>query len=112
MSWNAANDYPVTNIQFFNCIFSGGYTFYKSATTASFINCVMSSPAIIGHSSVNVGDAGVLMKNCIFGASGAANNVNTVFESNFFAEDNPRCLPPGNNNHWGQTWANLFAREG
>lgn len=112
MFYSGVNDYPVTNLQVYNCILESTFTLYKASTTASFINCAMPSPSVIGNQSLNLNDAGVLVKNCILAASGAASNVNTVFESNFFGEAQPATLPSGSNNRWSQDWATLFTRNG
>lgn len=112
MVWNSPDDFPVTNLQVYNCIIGGGFNLYKSGTTASFINCVSASPSIVGNFSLGLNDAGVLVKNCILGGANTSTNINTVYESNFFAETQPAVLPAGSNNRWGNDWTVLFNRLG
>jgi len=41
-----------------------------------------------------------------------SNNINTVYENNFFTSSQPTPLPMGSNNRWGQSYATLFNRLG
>lgn len=107
MLWNAAADYPVTNLQVFNC-YIYGFTLYKSATSAVFVNCVTASPTFVGNYFLSLNDAGALVRNCILGGASSSSNINTIFENNFFMESQPPVLPPGSNNRWGQTYTALF----
>jgi len=102
-------DYPVENLQVFNC-YVANFTLYKTTTTASFFNCVMGSPSIVGAASLSLNNASVLVKNCILAAAGTTQNINTIFENNFFGEVQPAVLPAGSNNRWGQVWSVLFTR--
>ena len=68
MYGNAANDFPVTNLQIYNCIFGygTGFTLFKKNTTAFIINCVIASPKVSGaNGSMRSNDANVLVKNSI-----------------------------------------------
>ena len=105
MGWNGPNDFPCTNIQVYNCLIES-YAMYKPASSAIFVNCV--SSGVFGP--LNLTDASVLVKNCIFGYSGYAGNINTVYENNFFIEANPGVAVPGSNNRWGQDYNVLFQR--
>ena len=108
MNGQQPTDYPITNLQVFNC-----YVSYvglsNTATSAVFLNCVSPSPTVSG-TALSLTNAGVLVRNCIFGYSNAAANINTIYENNFFTEAQPAVAPPGTNNWWGQTFANLFTR--
>lgn len=108
MQWGAEADNPVTNLSVFNCIIYS-FSLQKSGTSAVFINCVSPSPDIVGNYALALNDAGALVKNCILGNSGV-NNINTIFENNFFTIAEPGTLPPGTNNRWGQSYAVLFNR--
>jgi hypothetical protein len=110
MQWNGVNDYPVTNVQVYNSIIYS-FNLYKAGSSASIINCVSASPAYASYS-VNFQNAGVLVKNSILAYSGAASNINTVYENNFFGDAQPAVLPPGSNNRWSQDWSTLFNRIG
>jgi hypothetical protein len=100
---------PTTNIQIYNCIYYS-INFYMAGTSGSIINCVSPNPQYVG-TSLNLNNAGFLVKNCIIGGYDAG-NINTVWENNFFFTAQPAILPPGSNNRWGQVWANLFNRLG
>jgi len=104
----SSNDYPVNNLQVFNCI-AGAIYLDKSTTTASFINCV-SSPSIYQGSGLSLNNATVLVKNSILSSASSTQNINTVYENNFFQQAQPVVLPPGSNNRWGQDWSVLFNR--
>lgn len=69
----------------------------------------MPAPSIIGNGTLTLNDAGVLVKNCIFGGPGSS-NINTIFENNFFSEIEPAVLPLGSNNRWSQDWSVIFNR--
>lgn len=107
MSHNSIDDYPVTNLQIYNCII-GSFILYKTGTTATIVNCV--SPR--GSSPFSFNDASVVVKNCIAYMSNSVNNTNTVYENCFFEETQPATLPAGSNNRWNQSWATLFNRLG
>lgn len=107
MPWSADADYPVNNLQVFNCIVYG-FTLYKAGTTASFINCATPSPDLVGNYAIALNNASALVKNSIIGGAGTATNINTVYENNLFAEAQPAQLPAGSNNKWGQTWTSIF----
>jgi hypothetical protein len=112
MQWNSINDFPVTNIQVYNCIINN-FNLWKASTSAAFINCVGQSSNTYGwYSYLNLNDAGCLVKNCILYYSQASINVNTVYESNFFAEAQPIPVIPGSNNRWSQDWGSIFNRLG
>ncbi len=97
------------NTLIYNCILYS-VNFYMPGTSGAIINCVTASPNY-GSSSVNLQEAGFLVKNCII-SNYSSSNVNTVWENNFFGTGQPAILPQGSNNRWGQTWANLFNRLG
>ena len=103
------NAKPLSNLQVFNCILNG-VTLYGTATTATIVNCVSASAGYV--MTLNLNDAGVVVKNCIFYRSNSNNNINTVYENCFFGEAQPSVLPSGNNNRWSQSWAALFNRLG
>lgn len=106
MQWNSAADYPVNNLQVFNC-YVAGFSLYKTGTSAVFINCV--GPAVTWMILPN--EANVLVRNCIlYGIH--PSTTNTIFENNFIITAQPSTLPPGTNNRWGQSFANLFQRVG
>lgn len=101
-----------TNIKISNSILQF-LAFYQNGSTGSIINCIM--PNLQDNAGVqpqwNLNTAAFLVKNCIiFGYN--ANNVNTLWENNFFSTNQPAVLPAGNNNRWGLTWASLFDRLG
>jgi hypothetical protein len=108
------SNFPCTNIQFYNCIFAGSLGMSQTGNTSNgaIINCVTMPNTIVGNSEfLSLGAAGFLVKNSILcGYSGT--NINTVYESNFFAPAQPATLPQGSNNRWSITWANLFNRLG
>lgn len=108
-NYSGENAKPITNFQIFNCILAD-VTLEGSATTASIVNCVSTSPSY--GLNLNLYDAGVLVKNCIFARSNSTVNINTVYENCFFGEAQPAVLPGGSNNRWGQSWATLFNRLG
>jgi len=110
MVWNGINYGLVTNIQVYNS-YVQNVTFFNSSTTAAIINCVCTSPEYSGGS-LNLNEAGVLVKNSIFNSANITTNVNTVFENNFFFEAQPVQTVPGSNNRWNQRWNNLFERLG
>ena len=108
MGWSAIDDYAVTNLQVFNCYISD-FRLYLTGTSAVFVNCV-GGPNTIAGPSVTANNAGVLIRNCIFGYSNAALNINTIYENNFFQEAQPVATIPGNNNRWSQSYFTLFNR--
>lgn len=107
MNWQ--DRHACINTQIYNSII---YTanFYDAGSSGSIINCVTASPNY-GGGSLNLTNAGFLVKNCII-ASYNANSINTVFENNFFGSNQPATLPSGSNNRWGQDWASIFNRLG
>ena len=107
---NNADDpnYALTNLQLFNCIISS-ISLSGTNVTASVINCVADFSTQFGPGFNN---ANVLLRNSIFYRSYSEFNPNTVYENNFFIEDQPAVLPPGSNNRWGQTTETLFNRLG
>ncbi|MES2648373.1 MAG: hypothetical protein V4717_15960 [Bacteroidota bacterium] len=103
---------PITNLQVYNCIIRTA-TLHKAGTSAAFINC--SGPTQVGgytYPYLTLNDAGCLIKNCILFVSNAAANVNTIYENNFFAEEQPLIIVPGGNNRWSQDWGLIFNRLG
>lgn len=107
MATTAGN--PCANTQIYNCILSN-VNLYQAGTSGSIINCVTVNPSFQG-STINLNNAGFLVRNCILGNFDAG-NTNTIWENNFFSVNQPGTLPAGSNNRWGQTWANLFNRLG
>lgn len=110
MQWNGVADYPVTNLQVYNCIIYN-FTLYKANSTATFVNCA-GSPLSYVTSYLTLNDAGCLVKNCILAYAQVPINVNTIYENNFFGEALPAVPVPGSNNRWGQDWTVIFNRLG
>ncbi|MEO8109801.1 MAG: hypothetical protein ABI594_07220, partial [Ginsengibacter sp.] len=79
---------PVTNLQIYNCIVQT-IQLSQAGTTAVIENCVSASPTYSGFQTLNLNDAGVLVKNCILATSNSVNNINTVYKNNFFGEAQP-----------------------
>jgi len=103
------NRFVVSNLQLSNSIIYS-YYMYDVGSSAAFINCV--SPAAGYASSLTLGAANCLIRNCIFAYSYSSTNINTVYENNFFNDVQPTPLPVGTNNRWGQDWGVLFNRLG
>ena len=104
--YTGASAKPIVNLQMYNSILLD-VTLSEPGTSAFILNCV--SPITL---SLYLNDAGVLVKNCVLANSGSTNNINTVYENNFFIQAQPAVLPVGSNNRWGQSLANLFNRLG
>jgi len=104
--YNGANAKPITNLQVYNCILNS-IALEGPATTATIVNCVSSTTLTI-----DLNDASVVVKNCIFASSNSTANINTVYDNNFFIEAQPAVLPAGSNNRWSQDWGTIFNRLG
>ncbi|MEO8109800.1 MAG: hypothetical protein ABI594_07215 [Ginsengibacter sp.] len=111
LSYHGTDGTPVNNLQIYNCIVQL-IQLFKANTTAIIENCVSASLTYSSFSFLDLNDASVLMKNCIFASSNSMNNINTIYENNFFAEAQPVVLPAGSNNRWSQDWAVIFNRLG
>lgn len=109
-NYGLPNSKPVTNLQIYNCIISSYISLNDPGTTAKIVNCV----GYRNTSPLNLDQANVLVRNCIFQGSGFTTtmNTNTVYENNFFEEAQPATLPLGSNNRWGQDYGTLFNRLG
>lgn len=107
-------NFSCSNLLLYNCILDGSLNMNSAnngvGSSGAVINCV-SNYGCCNY--LNLGQASFLVKNSILHLwSGISGNVNTVYESNFFAESQPAVLPQGSNNRWSQNWSNLFNRLG
>ncbi len=102
---------PVTNLLIQNSILLS-CEISNSGSTAIIENCVLPY-SVIGYS-LNLGDATVIVKNCISYDYHyyTSDNPNTIYMNNFFTVSQPAVLPAGSNNHWGQDWGTIFNRLG